>query len=229
MSVEDSTVGMRIKQLREKKEYSQEVLAEKIGIKRTRIADWEIGRATPNIQDVIDLSKVLDTSCDMILRGKRPEFLRINHETGLSDRAIEVLKDFEYSDSLNGTGKISLGNLISYLLESKKTGELLKFFCNYQNAYSRLRKRKIDFFDDFEEDKKRREILKTFKEWAEDNGYTYIAPNDVMNFYLRKMADTFVEAIEEKTVETIEKKTKKFVKEKIKAYELAEKLLLKNL
>lgn len=53
--------------LRKKKNFSQEVLAEKIMVSRQTISNWEVGETTPNAEQLILLSKALEVSVDYLL------------------------------------------------------------------------------------------------------------------------------------------------------------------
>lgn len=84
-----------LRDLRSEAQLSQEGLAKILGVKRSKIADWEKCRSMPNIEDIIDLADTFHTSCDMVLRGLRPEFLDIHKKMGLSKDAIETLVSYK--------------------------------------------------------------------------------------------------------------------------------------
>ena len=46
---------------------TQEGLAKELNVSRSAISNWEIGRNYPDIQTLIDLSKILDVSLDFLL------------------------------------------------------------------------------------------------------------------------------------------------------------------
>ena len=46
---------------------TQERLAKELNVSRSAISNWEIGRNYPDIQTLIDLSKILDVSLDFLL------------------------------------------------------------------------------------------------------------------------------------------------------------------
>lgn len=46
---------------------TQEELAKELNVSRSAISNWEIGRNYPDIQTLIDLSKILDVSLDFLL------------------------------------------------------------------------------------------------------------------------------------------------------------------
>ncbi len=57
-------IGENIQFLRKKRNWSQEVLAEKIGVSRQTIAKWEAGESTPDLEMGDKLSAALDVSLD---------------------------------------------------------------------------------------------------------------------------------------------------------------------
>ena len=63
--------SVNIKFLRKKHRLTQDALAEKLGVKRHTICDWESGRTEPNIDYIISLAKVFNVSVDYILGVKK--------------------------------------------------------------------------------------------------------------------------------------------------------------
>ena len=60
-------IGKRIVKYRRKNKLSQEQLAEKIGVTRQTISNWELNTTKPDITQVKNISKVLNTSIDDLL------------------------------------------------------------------------------------------------------------------------------------------------------------------
>ncbi|MDD5823980.1 MAG: helix-turn-helix transcriptional regulator [Firmicutes bacterium] len=52
---------------RDSKGWTQEQLAEAIGVSRSTVAKWEAGKGTPKVENLIVLSRVLDVSIDSLL------------------------------------------------------------------------------------------------------------------------------------------------------------------
>ena len=63
------SVGSQIKQRRIELNMSQEALAEKIGVSRSAISNWEIERNYPDLQVIVSLSDILDIPLDTLLKG----------------------------------------------------------------------------------------------------------------------------------------------------------------
>ena len=202
MSVEIS-FSERLKDLRSEAGYkSQEALAEKLrGIDRTTIADWETDRRKPKFDQIIELSKALNTSCDMLLRGVRPEYVNLHNTSGLSGRAIEILELFEHSASFNQKGVKSLGNLISDFLESDgKLGDFIEAYIGYKIAASRsIDTDKNRLVEAKAEAQQRVQEYTAYSKWSQENGFIAIPPSEAEKYYFYKMANAFVGAIEEKT------------------------------
>lgn len=62
--------GDNLLKLRKSKNISQEQLAQKIGITRQTVSNWELNITTPNIEDLKKIAKSLDVSYDKLLRVK---------------------------------------------------------------------------------------------------------------------------------------------------------------
>lgn len=63
----------RLLQYRKKMGLSQEDLAEKIGVSRQAVSKWERAEASPDTDNLIELSKVYGVSLDEMLRGETEE------------------------------------------------------------------------------------------------------------------------------------------------------------
>ena len=64
------TIGNRIISLRKEQQFSQEYIAEKIGVSRQSVSKWETDTCAPDAYNLIALAKVLDTSVEYIVTGK---------------------------------------------------------------------------------------------------------------------------------------------------------------
>ena len=58
--------------LRKEKGITQEVLATKLGIKRSTIAMWETGKSKPRTDDLYAIAAVLNVSVDKVLDCFKP-------------------------------------------------------------------------------------------------------------------------------------------------------------
>lgn len=61
----------KLQELRKKKGFTQEELAEILYVSRTAISKWESGRGYPNIESLKELSKFFEVSIDDLLSGEK--------------------------------------------------------------------------------------------------------------------------------------------------------------
>ena len=62
-----TNISSRLKELRTKNNYSQTYVAEQLNISRQAISRWENGNATPDLDNLILLAKLYNTTVDDIL------------------------------------------------------------------------------------------------------------------------------------------------------------------
>ncbi len=65
--------AQRLLDYRKKAGFSQEELAEKIGVSRQAVSKWERGEASPDTDNLIALSEVYDISLDELIKGRVEE------------------------------------------------------------------------------------------------------------------------------------------------------------
>ena len=61
------TLGEKILQARKDRGLSQEQLATQVGVSRQAISKWELGESTPELENILQLSKVFSLSTDYLL------------------------------------------------------------------------------------------------------------------------------------------------------------------
>lgn len=66
-------IADRLKDLRKNAGYSQEQLAEMLGISRQAVSKWESAQGCPDIENVIRLAEIYHVSTDHILLGRKDE------------------------------------------------------------------------------------------------------------------------------------------------------------
>ena len=86
------SVGSQIKQRRTELNMSQETLAEKIGVSRSAISNWEIERNYPDLQLIVSLSDVLDIPLDILLKGDTEVVEKISTDTVQRKKLSRKLK-----------------------------------------------------------------------------------------------------------------------------------------
>lgn len=65
-------IADRIRYLRKQKGYSQEELADKVGVSRQAVSKWESEQSTPDLDKIIALSDLFEVTTDYILKGTEP-------------------------------------------------------------------------------------------------------------------------------------------------------------
>lgn len=65
-------IADRIQYLRKQKGYSQEELADKVGVSRQAVSKWESEQSTPDLEKVITMSELFEVTTDYILKGIEP-------------------------------------------------------------------------------------------------------------------------------------------------------------
>lgn len=59
----------RLQELRKKSNYSQEQVADLLGISRQAISKWESGQGKPEVDNIIKLTEIYKVSADYLLSG----------------------------------------------------------------------------------------------------------------------------------------------------------------
>ena len=62
----------RIQYIRKQKGYSQEELADKVGVSRQAVSKWESEQSMPDLEKVIIMSELFEVTTDYILKGIEP-------------------------------------------------------------------------------------------------------------------------------------------------------------
>ena len=60
-------IGQRLKEIREKRDYTQDYLAMKIGKSKRTISSYENDGSNPQLDDFVEICKVLNISADYLL------------------------------------------------------------------------------------------------------------------------------------------------------------------
>lgn len=66
-------IASRLQELRKEAGYSQEQLAEMLGVSRQAVSKWESGQTNPDINNVGRLSEIYQKSTDYIIFGEERE------------------------------------------------------------------------------------------------------------------------------------------------------------
>lgn len=69
----EETIGTRIANLRSRYSYSQEYVAEKLGVSRQAVSKWEQNQSSPDTNNLIALSQLFNVSVEYLAIGKIQE------------------------------------------------------------------------------------------------------------------------------------------------------------
>lgn len=91
-----------LRSLRKEKDYSQEYLAEKLGVTRQTISKWENGTAMPDLKKLIELAEFFEVSMDSLLGmdyGTESSQQDYNNDSA-DNTAAQIQNSNRYTDSL---------------------------------------------------------------------------------------------------------------------------------
>ncbi|MBP2097433.1 helix-turn-helix domain-containing protein [Enterococcus rivorum] len=123
-------VGQRLKERRNELHLTQDFVAEKLGITRQTISNWENGRSYPDIERIIRLSELYNLSLDELLKGDQ----EMVHHLKANTTVNRFLKLFALLLLINVflmvlvLTKQNLSQLIAYLIFSLISINTLSIF-----------------------------------------------------------------------------------------------------
>lgn len=97
----DIKTADRLAKLRKEHSLSQEQLAEKIGVSRQAVSKWERAEATPDIDNLISLSRVYGISLDEMLGLNGPETPKNSSETKRENEQIKDEVNISFKGGVN--------------------------------------------------------------------------------------------------------------------------------
>lgn len=114
------TLGEKIQLLRKKNGWSQETLAEKIHVSRQALSKWEADTAAPNVENIVQLSKLFGVTTDYLLHDEddsveNPSNGELDKETA-SDHAEQVVLISDVKSRKRNKRMIVLAVIIALLL-----------------------------------------------------------------------------------------------------------------
>ena len=69
----EETIGTRIANLRSQYSYSQEYVAEQLGVSRQAVSKWEQNQSSPDTENLIALSQLFKVSVEYLAIGETQE------------------------------------------------------------------------------------------------------------------------------------------------------------
>jgi transcriptional regulator with XRE-family HTH domain len=85
------SISEKLKQARAETDLTQEVIAEKVGVSRQSVHNWENGKSYPDITSVIALSDVYNISLDSLLKGDTNMIEHLEEGTGKGKKVKYVI------------------------------------------------------------------------------------------------------------------------------------------
>lgn len=168
----------KLKELRKEKKLTQKEIAEQIGIKQNSYSDWETGKNEPNLENIVKLSRILDTSTDELL-GRQVNFGdKILNKKNKYDLSVLKESDAQKLYDLKMTFAFEL-------LDESVNTDLLKKILVEKNKLDKDEELILDsilaeakeFADDVNELYKFKKSNKKFK-WPWQKSNTNLAPNE---------------------------------------------------
>ena len=110
-------LGEKIAQLRRKNGWSQEELADKMGVSRQAVSKWESNQTTPDLERILRLSSLFGVTIDYLLKdGAEPEIPRAEAEEETQIRLISLADAADYlSLRERASVQIALGTFLCFL------------------------------------------------------------------------------------------------------------------
>lgn len=98
------SIGERIKQARKAKGYTQQELADMVGVVKATICGYEVGNREPDVLRIHALSKALGVTGDWLIESPfAEEAERRRKSEELDDEALEVARDYKTLDQRGKT------------------------------------------------------------------------------------------------------------------------------
>ncbi len=87
--IQMNVVNTSIKDLRKKKNMTQDELAEKLNVTRQAVSNWENGKTQPDIETLTQLAEVFEVSVERIIYGKEKSrwYVTFNPQTTAANTA----------------------------------------------------------------------------------------------------------------------------------------------
>ena len=125
--------GNRLADLRKGKGYSQDDLAEKLGVSRQAISKWERGEATPDTTNLIALASLYGTSLDSLVFDKPGK--KLNEEDNEeSQSSVESAQDGKKQEGAKRKKLKKIGGLVTACLALTITAAYVTLGCLFDSV-----------------------------------------------------------------------------------------------
>lgn len=122
--------------LRKKLGWSQEELAEKLGVSRQSVSKWELGAAIPDLDKILRLSQLFGVSTDYLLKDDAPDIAYLDsHNDEPGTHFVSVEEANIYMNLVKSTSS-RFANAISLLIISPIILVLLSGYSTYKEVLS---------------------------------------------------------------------------------------------
>lgn len=219
-------IGQRINEALAFRNVKQKELAKELGVKDNVVSYWCSGTRTPNVQQIMQISKILNVSADYLTgiseaKTNNIELKAICDYTGLTEEAVNKLHELctpEECDNINDkilfdkefAAKSAFENkkIINDFLLSKEFEYIVCMACNLSYIDENALKCLALFFKDFDEfnklnqTKKNQDLLKSIKYFV--NEYE----NEPLNNALQDKCDLTLFKIQRSITTHFKKMTK---------------------
>ena len=109
----EETIGTRIASLRSQYSYSQEYVADQLGVSRQAVSKWEQNQSSPDTENLIALSQLFNVSVEYLAIGKIQEIINTS-EAQKSQKSTQ--KRVGYILLSTGLVSLLLGIIIDFVL-----------------------------------------------------------------------------------------------------------------
>lgn len=89
-----ANLGEKIKTARKAQKITQQAMADRLGVHRSTIANYEMERRRPSVKEIKEIAKILMVDVNYLLEGKE-----VSAETELMTRANDVFFDLDISEA----------------------------------------------------------------------------------------------------------------------------------
>jgi transcriptional regulator with XRE-family HTH domain len=113
-------LGEKIKKLRFEKKWSQDKLAEKVGVGRQYISRYETGKILPNAENLQKVAEVFGVSIDYLLNSNEAQNLA---SVGIKDKTL--LNLFAEVEKMNENDQLTIRNLLEAMVMKNKLQDLM--------------------------------------------------------------------------------------------------------
>lgn len=114
------SLGLRIRELRKQRKWTQKELANKLDLQFPQLNKYECGMHAPPIEKLVELAEIFNTTVDYLLTGNRSD------ETPLHNlRLLERFKELEESNAEDQEAVIKLVDAM--ILKNKVEGAMKPF------------------------------------------------------------------------------------------------------